>query len=76
MAYEAGKKGGTYPTVLNAINEEAVYAFLDKKIRLTHIANVVEKGLEAHQNIANPDLKDIIQADNWAREFAKELLKK
>ncbi|EKE04064.1 MAG: hypothetical protein ACD_20C00109G0019 [uncultured bacterium] len=75
LAYEAGIKGGTYPAVLNAANEEAVYAFLNKKIRLTDIAKIVENVLEIHTNIENPDLKDIISSDNWAREFVKENLK-
>ncbi|OGI21737.1 MAG: 1-deoxy-D-xylulose-5-phosphate reductoisomerase [Candidatus Melainabacteria bacterium RIFOXYA12_FULL_32_12] len=72
LAYEAGIKGGTYPAVLNAANEEAVYAFLNKKIKLTDIVKIVEKTLEAHINIENPDLKDIINSDTWAREFVKE----
>ena len=75
LAYEAGIKGGTYPAVLNAANEEAVYAFLNKQIRLTDIAKIVENVLEIHTNIENPDLKDIISSDNWAREFVKESLK-
>jgi len=76
LAYEAGIKGGTYPVVLNAINEEAVYAFLNGKIKLTEICKIVEKGLEAHTSIKNPSLDDIIHSDNWAREFSKELLNK
>ena len=70
LAYEAGIKGGTYPAVLNAINEEAVYQFLAGKIKLNDIAKIVEKGLEIHKNIADPSLKDIIAADSWARHFA------
>ncbi|MDD3014216.1 MAG: 1-deoxy-D-xylulose-5-phosphate reductoisomerase [Candidatus Gastranaerophilales bacterium] len=76
LAYEAGIKGGTYPAVLNALNEEAVYAFLNGKIRLTEICKLVEKGLEVHTSIKNPNLDDIIHSDNWAREFAKEFLNK
>jgi 1-deoxy-D-xylulose-5-phosphate reductoisomerase len=75
LAYEAGKKGDAYPVVLNAVNEEAVYAFLDNKICLTDIAKIVEKGLEAHSSIKNPSLDDIIHVDNWARNFSKEILK-
>lgn len=74
LAYEAGKKGDTYPVVLNAANEEAVYAFLDKKICLTDIAKTVEKCLEAHNSIKNPNLDDIIQTDDWARKFSQEIL--
>ena len=74
LAYEAGKKGGTYPAVLNAVNEEAVYAFLSGKIRLTDIYKIVQKGMEAHLVITNPDLRDIIDSDNWAREFTRKFL--
>lgn len=74
LAYEAGIKGGTYPAVLNAINEEAVYAFLNSKIKLTDIAKIVEKGLETHKNTEDPNLKDIINADNQARELAREII--
>ena len=76
LAYEAGIKGGTYPAVLNALNEEAVYAFLNGKIKLTDIAKIVEKGMEIHKNIENPDLKDVIDADNHAREQAREIIPK
>jgi 1-deoxy-D-xylulose-5-phosphate reductoisomerase len=74
LAYEAGIKGETYPAVLNALNEEAVYAFLKGKIRLTEISGIVEKGLAAHTSVKNPDLSDIIQSDKWAREFSRKIL--
>lgn len=74
LAYEAGKKGDTYPVVLNAANEEAVYEFLNKKISLTDIAKTVEKCLESHNSIKNPNLDDIIQVDDWARKFSQEIL--
>lgn len=76
LAFEAGSKGGTYPIVLNAVNEEAVYSFLSGKIKLTEISKIVEKGLEAHTSINNPNLDDIICTDKWAREFANDLLNK
>ena len=65
LAYEAGIKGGTYPAALNAINEEAVYQFLAGKIKLADIPKIVEKGLESHQNVSNPNLKNIIDANSW-----------
>lgn len=74
LAYEAGIKGGTCPTVLNASNEEAVYAFLRKEIKLTEIYNIVYKTLEQHNNIQNPELNDIIETDKEARIFAGKLL--
>lgn len=75
LAYEAGTKGGTYPTALNAANEEAVYAFLREEIKITEIYNIVYKILEKHNNIINPELDDIIKVDKETRVFAGELLK-
>lgn len=75
LSYEAGIKGGTYPAVLNAANEEAVYAFLKKKIRLTDIHRIVYEALENHSCIDSPDapcLESIIQADSDSRQFVKE----
>lgn len=76
LAYEAGKKGGTFPVVLNSANEEAVYAFLSGKIKLPEIYNTVYKVLEKHNNIQNPSLEDIIETDKYARIFAEEYIKK
>lgn len=74
LAYQAGKKGGTYPAALNAINEEAVYAFLEGKIKLTDIAKIVEKGLSEHKTTENPTLEQILEADRTGREFVREAL--
>lgn len=76
LAYEAGIKGGTYPAVLNAANEEAVYAFLEGKIKLTEICKIVYKVLENHKNIENPELNDIINSDNEARILTNNLINK
>lgn len=73
LAFEAGKKGGTYPAVLNAVNEESVYAFLDGKIKLIDIPKLVEKALETHSGIKNPELNEIIEADKWARNIFNDL---
>jgi 1-deoxy-D-xylulose-5-phosphate reductoisomerase len=74
LAFEAGKKGGLFPAVLNAANEEAVYAFLQKKINLTAIATIVEKILDRCENITNPTLEDILAADIQAREYVNHIL--
>ncbi|OGI00496.1 MAG: 1-deoxy-D-xylulose-5-phosphate reductoisomerase [Candidatus Melainabacteria bacterium GWF2_32_7] len=74
LAYEAGIKDGTYPTVLNASNEEAVLAFLKGKIKLTEIYNIVYKALEQHNSIQNPELKDIIETDKETRIFTRKLI--
>ncbi len=66
LAMEAGRKGGTYPAVLCAADEAAVDLFLNRKIRLTDIAKIVEKVLGLHKGIQNPTLEQILEADEWA----------
>lgn len=74
LAYEAGRIGGTMPAVLNASNEIAVYAFLQGKIPFLAIPTVVEKVMEKHASINNPDLNEIMEADLWARAKSNEFL--
>ncbi len=73
-AYEALKAGGIAPIVLNAANEVAVAAFLDKKIRFTDIARVCRKLLEQFTEHAPSSLEDILSADAEARARAKVLI--
>lgn len=70
LAFEAGRAGGTMPTVLNAANEIAVARFLRKEIPFLAIDRMVENTLEAHQMISNPTLEAIEETDRWARQFA------
>jgi len=74
LAIEAGKKGGTYPTVLCAADEIAVELFLSQRIKFTDIACLVEQALEQHQNITHPTLEEIMAADTWARQKIQELV--
>ncbi len=67
FAYSAGIRGGSAPTVLNAANEETVGAFLGKKINFTDIPKIIEKVMAKHRVINNPNLNEILEADNWAR---------
>ncbi|RDU38580.1 1-deoxy-D-xylulose-5-phosphate reductoisomerase [Neobacillus piezotolerans] len=76
FAYDAGKEGGSLPTVLNAANEAAVAAFLDGRIRFLEIEDLIESALNAHVRIANPGLEEILQADLDARNFVHSLLVK
>jgi 1-deoxy-D-xylulose-5-phosphate reductoisomerase len=62
------------PAVLNAANEVAVHAFLNKRISFIEIAKVVSLTMEAHDVDLNPNLADIITADKWARRTAGELI--
>lgn len=68
LAFEAGKTGGTAPTVLNAANEVAVEAFLHGKIRFLEIEEMVERALQEHTVIASPTLEEIIVVDEWTRK--------
>lgn len=74
LAYQAGKEGGTMPTVLNAANEVAVHAFLKKKIAFLDIERYVEKALEHHQTVHNPDLRTIEAVDKETRVFVADLI--
>jgi 1-deoxy-D-xylulose-5-phosphate reductoisomerase len=74
LAFDALKAGKTYPAVLNAANEIAVAAFLDKKIRFIAIAETVDKTMQAHEAYTPVELEDYLQADQWARETAKKLI--
>jgi 1-deoxy-D-xylulose-5-phosphate reductoisomerase len=63
--------GGTLPAVLNAANEVAVAAFLEEKLSFPGIWRVVERTMNAHTVAEHPSLEQIIDADTWAREFAR-----
>lgn len=72
MAIEAGQRGGTYPAVLAAADEIAVQQFLDTRIGFREIASAVESVLSEHDGIADPELEDILAADEWARRRAAD----
>ena len=71
LARRAGKIGGTLPAVMNAANEIAVAAFLDRQVRFPDIWRVVEEVMNRHTPVAHPDLDAILEADQWAREQAQ-----
>ena len=75
LCFTAGRLGGTMPAVLNAANEVAVDSFLEKRILFTDIIRIVEKTLEAHEKVDNPDIPAIFTADSWARENAMSLIR-
>lgn len=74
LAYEAGRRGDSYPAVLNAANEEAVAAFLDERIALTGIPEVVEGALDAHTPHGADSVEAVLEADAWARSRASSLM--
>lgn len=74
FAFQAGKAGGTLPTVLNAANEEAVQAFLDGHITFLQIEDVIEKAMNEHTVIQKPCLSTIKEVDLEAREFVRSAI--
>ncbi|MFC2050202.1 1-deoxy-D-xylulose-5-phosphate reductoisomerase [Chloroflexota bacterium] len=76
LALEAGKKGGTYPSVLCAADEIAVELFLKQHINFPDIAEIITNTISLHRGIANPTLDEILAADDWARDTALKLTKK
>ncbi len=73
LAYEAGRKGDTYPAVLNAANEVAVGAFLGGRLGFLGIPDIVEQVLEAHEP-SPPSLEGVLEVDAWARERASAII--
>lgn len=74
FAIEAGKAGGTLPTVLNAANEVAVSRFLKGEISFLQIEELIERALNNHRLIVNPSLAIIQEVDQETRKIASTLL--
>ena len=74
LAYEAIAAGGTAPAVLNAANEVAVAAFLDRRLGFTAIPAVIERVLELCPAEDNPDLDTLLDADARARQRAEQII--
>jgi len=68
IAYRSLKKGGTTTAVLNAADESLVNAFLQTRISLDEITTLAHQIIEKHIPIANPNIKQIEQAENWAKQ--------
>jgi 1-deoxy-D-xylulose-5-phosphate reductoisomerase len=71
LARRAGETGGTLPAVMNAANEVAVAAFLDRRLSFPRIWQIVEEVMNRHASVAHPDLDAILRADQWARGEAQ-----
>lgn len=70
LARRAGEVGGTLPAVLNAANEVAVEAFVNRQINFPQISETVRRTMDAHKTVAHPSLDQILEADAWARREA------
>ena len=68
LAYEAGRTGGSLPTVFNAANELAVSQFLKREIKYLEIMEIIEDCMKAHKNIENPTLEQILETESATYE--------
>ncbi|OEH94448.1 1-deoxy-D-xylulose-5-phosphate reductoisomerase [Bacillus solimangrovi] len=74
FAYEVGKQGGTYPAVLNAANEVANELFRKRVIDFLEIEKTIRTTLDAHDSINDPNLEQILQANEWARKYSFQVI--
>lgn len=69
LAYQAGREGGSMPTVFNAANEKAVAMFLNREIGYLDIPRIIEEAMMDHCKIADPSLEEILAVE--AEVYAK-----
>ena len=69
LAYEAGRRGGSLPTVYNAANEYAVSKFLKREIPYLAIIEMIESAMEHHHTVENPNVEQILEAERETYEF-------
>ncbi|MFZ3206584.1 MAG: 1-deoxy-D-xylulose-5-phosphate reductoisomerase [Pseudomonas sp.] len=74
LAREAAEAGGSVPAMLNAANEVAVAAFLERRIRFPEIASIIESVLNAESGVAVESVEAVLAADRRARELAGQWL--
>ncbi|MBI5675581.1 MAG: 1-deoxy-D-xylulose-5-phosphate reductoisomerase [Nitrospirae bacterium] len=74
LTYDALKRGGTMPCVLNSSNEAAVEAFLNKRISFTAITRVVSKTMAEHSVLKGETIEEVLSASIWARQKAEEII--
>jgi len=75
LAIDAGRAGGTMTTVLNAANEAAVSLFLQEKIGFLTIDELIERAMDEHTNLSNPDLETILHVDAKTRKSIENMVK-
>ncbi len=73
MAYEACRRGGSYPVVLNGANEVLVDMFLHEKIRFIDIQNTLVKVMEEHKPQFGLDLEGVLSIDKGIREEVRNM---
>ena len=72
LAYQAIERGGNVPAIMNAANEVAVQAFLDGKIKFTHIANIIERAMNTFSYVQKPSLEDYFLTDAEVRQSLEQ----
>ncbi|PIC97203.1 1-deoxy-D-xylulose-5-phosphate reductoisomerase [Sporosarcina sp. P26b] len=75
LAYDAGREGGTMPTAMNAANEVAVQLFMEGHISFMQIEDIIERMMDQHQTIQNPDLEEILETDRNTRKKVYGIVK-
>ena len=75
FAYEAMKKGGNMPCILNAANEVVVDAFLHDKIGFMETSDIIEKAMQAVPFIAHPTYEDYVETNNETRKITTKMIK-
>lgn len=75
LAIDAGRAGGTMTTVLNAANEAAVALFLQERISFLQIEELIERAMNEHEILTNPDLETILYVDAETRKNVQNMIK-
>jgi 1-deoxy-D-xylulose-5-phosphate reductoisomerase len=76
MGHDVIEKGGTMPAVFHGADTAAVSAFMDKKLKFTDIPVIIQKTMDAHKIISDPDLDTILESEKWASDYTKTLIEK
>jgi len=74
LAYDALREGRTMPAVLNAANEVAVAAFLNRRIGFREIHRIIKRTMQIHENRRATDIDEVLEVDRWAREKASSFI--
>ena len=74
LARAAAEAGGTAPAALNATNEVAVAAFLERRLDFLGIPALIERVMDTHRTAPARELGDVLEADRWARAAAQQQL--
>ncbi len=73
LAFDAARRGGSMPTVFNAANEMAVKRFLKGDIRYLQIYEMIERAMEHHKVVENPDVAQILAAEQETYDYLETL---